>query len=425
MNSFEQANPHCLNHIFDASSSREVFASEDIVDANGVMLLAQGKPISADLKAKLDQRRLRAPLETTLSIADSLTTSMVFDQAQILMAGNPALTHFAGSRLALASLSRLRLVRLPGPIRLLLTLAHDRLPRSYQHALATTLICAGFAASARLSDTDTEILLVCGLLHDLGEMYLSPDYMTKSGGLNMSEWASVASHPLTGRAIAQEIGHLPEAVAKGIVEHHERMDGSGYPRMIDRTQIGFAGAIVGSADATAAMILRGEPGDAYQAALALRIIPEEFEYRSSSWIISTMRDLTGEAPRQTADPKIIQEALTRSSAAESAAARIAAGPLGSSVESRLTLHLLGNISKAGRSTGLSLLDSMGCSYEDAGGEAFCVARELIWRMRNLGRNLGIRLGSHEGRIMEAWAPLLEALSGGEAVQGATEPMAVT
>ena len=417
MSSFEQANPHCLNHIFDASSAREVLASEDIVDANGVMLLAQGKPISADLKEKLEQRRLRSPLETTLSIADSLTTGMVFEHAQTLMQAHPALVHFAGSRLALASLSRLRLVRLPGPIRLLLTLTHDRMPDSYQHALATTLICSGVAAAAKLSDTDTEILLVCALLHDLGEMYLSPDYMSKARSLNMAEWHEVASHPLTGRAIAHEIGRLPEGVAKGIVEHHERMDGSGYPRMVDRKQIGFAGAIVACADATSAMILRGEPGDAYQAALALRIVPEEFEYSSSSWIISSMRDLTGEAPAQTANPKIIQDALSRASAAESAAAVIAAGPLGSSTECRLALHLLGNITKAARSTGLTLLDSMGCGYEEAGGEAFCVARELIWRMRNLGRNLWIRVGGKEGRDIGAWAPLLAALSGENSVQG--------
>lgn len=409
MSVFNKTNPHCLNHIFD--TSHEIVASEDIVDGSGVKLLARGTKISRSLKDKLDQRVLRSPLETSLGINNGITTSQIYDHALELMEQNPILQNFTGNRAAMGCLSRIRLFNLPGPIQLLLTIAKDRLPGTYKHALATTLISAGIVNSMHLSDRDAEAVLLCALLHDLGEMYLSPDYLSKARRLSLSEWNDVAAHPIIGRAIALEFGRLPEAASRGIVEHHERLDGSGYPQMLSGAQIGIAGAIVACADATAAMVLRGTPGDAYQATLALRIIPEEFDRASVSFITSALKHACDETPSHGIDIKMIQESLSKSRAAQAAIDTIMTGPMRSSADSLLAQKILDNIAKSTKSTGLALIGAMENPQEGAEWETLCVAKELVWRMRNLGRNLWLRLEAKEKNISPLWRPLLAALAG--------------
>lgn len=91
-------------------------------------------------------RRLRSPLELSLSIEESVTTGIVDDDCLKSLEGNATLLHLAGSKAAQATLSRLRMVNLPGPIRLLLSAAYKGLDQNYRNALRTVCICAGFAA---------------------------------------------------------------------------------------------------------------------------------------------------------------------------------------------------------------------------------------------------------------------------------------
>jgi hypothetical protein len=67
------ANPHALNTIIQASEKRSIVASEDIFDERGVKLLARGQPISASLQQRLLERKLKAPLESNLAVADGVT----------------------------------------------------------------------------------------------------------------------------------------------------------------------------------------------------------------------------------------------------------------------------------------------------------------------------------------------------------------
>jgi HD-GYP domain-containing protein (c-di-GMP phosphodiesterase class II) len=80
----------------------------------------------------------------------------------------------------------------------------------------------------------TEAVTIAGLLHDVGKLGVPTRVLRKEGGLTEEEFAAIRLHPIRGLEIVGEIGFLTEALA-GIMHHHERMDGSGYP-------MGFAGA---------------------------------------------------------------------------------------------------------------------------------------------------------------------------------------
>ncbi|MGA3151141.1 MAG: HD-GYP domain-containing protein [Streptosporangiaceae bacterium] len=79
----------------------------------------------------------------------------------------------------------------------------------------------------------TEALMFAGMLHDVGKLGVPTTVLQKTGALTEEEYAAIQLHPMRGLEIVREIGFLNEALA-GIMHHHERIDGKGYP-------MGFAG----------------------------------------------------------------------------------------------------------------------------------------------------------------------------------------
>ena len=79
-----------------------------------------------------------------------------------------------------------------------------------------------------------EALQFAGMLHDVGKLGVPTKVLRKTGPLTEEEYAAIQLHPMRGLEIVREIGFLNEAL-NGIMHHHERMDGRGYP-------MGFAGA---------------------------------------------------------------------------------------------------------------------------------------------------------------------------------------
>jgi HD superfamily phosphohydrolase YqeK len=78
-----------------------------------------------------------------------------------------------------------------------------------------------------------EAVTFAGMLHDVGKLGVPTKVLQKDGALTEEEYAAIQLHPMRGLEIVGEIGFLNEALT-GIMHHHERMDGRGYP-------MGFAG----------------------------------------------------------------------------------------------------------------------------------------------------------------------------------------
>ncbi len=79
----------------------------------------------------------------------------------------------------------------------------------------------------------TEAIMFAGMLHDVGKLGVPTKVLQKTGPLTEEEFAAIQLHPMRGLEIVREIGFLNEALA-GIMHHHEKIDGTGYP-------MGFAG----------------------------------------------------------------------------------------------------------------------------------------------------------------------------------------
>jgi HD superfamily phosphohydrolase YqeK len=93
-----------------------------------------------------------------------------------------------------------------------------------------------------------EAIRFAGMLHDVGKLGVPTKVLQKTGKLTEEEYAAIQLHPMRGLEIIQEIGFLDEALA-GIMHHHERIDGRGYPMGLAGDEIPEFARVLAVADA--------------------------------------------------------------------------------------------------------------------------------------------------------------------------------
>ena len=93
-----------------------------------------------------------------------------------------------------------------------------------------------------------EAITYAGMLHDVGKLGVPTKVLQKSGPLTGEEFAAIQLHPMRGLEIVREIGFLDEALA-GIMHHHERVDGRGYPLGLAGDEIPEFARVIAVADA--------------------------------------------------------------------------------------------------------------------------------------------------------------------------------
>jgi hypothetical protein len=108
------------------------------------------------------------------------------------------------------------------------------------------------AAELRLAPERVEVLRYAATLHDVGKLGVPTRLLRKTGPLDEAEFEAVRLHPARGVEVVGEIAFLDEAYS-AILHHHERMDGSGYPKGLRGPQIPRFARIIAVADAFDAM----------------------------------------------------------------------------------------------------------------------------------------------------------------------------
>ncbi|MBN1376343.1 MAG: PAS domain S-box protein [Dehalococcoidia bacterium] len=103
-----------------------------------------------------------------------------------------------------------------------------------------------------LKEEEIEWLQVGALLHDIGKAAIPNTILSKPGKLTDEEWWLIRSHVMQGYEMLQGM-NLPPNVIEMVKNHHERLDGSGYPKGIRRNQLSLESRILGLCDVVEAM----------------------------------------------------------------------------------------------------------------------------------------------------------------------------
>lgn len=116
------------------------------------------------------------------------------------------------------------------------------------HAERVASIAAAIAKELRLDGDTVNAVRDSGFLHDVGKSGVSDNILVKPGKLTDDEMEEVRRHPVLGRFLLKPLGFQP-GVIEGVATHHERWDGSGYPRGLEAEEIPITGRILAVAEA--------------------------------------------------------------------------------------------------------------------------------------------------------------------------------
>jgi hypothetical protein len=406
--SFSVANQHALASILEASQTRSIIASRDIFDISGIKLWARDQPVSDALQRRLLDRQLRNPLESCLLAEDGVTAHTLVHAAEEQLARGTPLTVLLQPHAArlLKEISHLPLHSVP---QLLLTAAQASRPEAFEHAVQAMLLAGAMMDVHGGGVAELRLALLAGLLHDLGELYIDPRYGEgdPARGLDFVGYQQLVVHPHIGHLLIAQLTNYPGALARGIAEHHERLDGSGYPHLLRRDEVSPLGRMLAVTEAALGS-LRASPSMA-RASVALRVVPGEFDLY---WLAAIEAAARAEPPSQASITTAeVQGRLERLDSALQAAEREAATLLGQAesppLKNALALssHLLGRLRLGWNASGLWSASAV--SARDAA-EVEAIEDELIFRLRGIERAALLRAGelapgdaARLGRLCEA------------------------
>jgi len=117
-----------------------------------------------------------------------------------------------------------------------------------------------------------EGIRIGGTIHDIGKIKVPIRILNKSEMLTDNEWEQIKNHPVVGYELLKDLD-FPWQVAKMVLQHHERFDGSGYPSGLKNDEILMEASILAVADVIEAMA-NDRP---YRQSLGLEIALEEIE----------------------------------------------------------------------------------------------------------------------------------------------------
>ncbi|MBP2654082.1 MAG: rpfG 14 [Firmicutes bacterium] len=122
-----------------------------------------------------------------------------------------------------------------------------------RHAVDTGIIAGVLGRWLNLPIEQTKILVLCGLMHDIGKSQISRAILEKPGNLTCEERKTINLHPEYGYYMAKNIPGIISAVLYAILQHHERENGEGYPNKLVSRNIHPVAKIVAVADVYDAM----------------------------------------------------------------------------------------------------------------------------------------------------------------------------
>ena len=125
------------------------------------------------------------------------------------------------------------------------------------HSINVMAFALGFAACLEYPKAEAKNLGLCALLHDVGKTKINKDLLTAPRKLTDEEFEEIKSHTTTGYNVLRKCRFSEKSISLSALDHHEKLDGSGYPA--NKTRISKAAQIIGVIDCYEALTNNDRP----------------------------------------------------------------------------------------------------------------------------------------------------------------------
>lgn len=296
-------NIHYLGAIAQMASRREVLVTQSVYAEDGQLLFDKGSLLGADLLERLGTHRLQSPLEGHLLVAEAADIGALHvDMARLLSSDRLGQLMAADLGPDAAMLGRaLRHMVWPQQASFQMTVVREQLPSLYAHSLLMTGVALWLAIRAGWDEAQCARLAPAALLHDVGMLYMSSSWVNAAYKLNERERAQLAAHSITGSRVVQSMQAYDFNVEDAVLEHHERLDGSGYPRQLSAEAISPMGRILMVAEVVSAFFDKYTDMANERLSLMLRLNARRFPADAVAAVLALLQQETRPAPAMSQD----------------------------------------------------------------------------------------------------------------------------
>ena len=417
-------NEHYLDHVMNVAEERQVEATEDIYAENGMKLVAKGYAINKSMRERLIEHKLIKPLEDCMAVSDGVTGARCGKVAEQLLDTYPVLRAMCVSERRPGLVKLIADTTTSGRLQTLLTVYAEHRPGKLEHAVCVSLLAMNLAQRMMPGETDVlSVLLVAALSHDVGELYIDPRYLEKGARLGPREWRNIAAHPVIAHGLLKDLTGAAKPAATLIMDHHERLDGFGYPQGKRSGQLAEQSQILAVAEMLGGMMERGT-GVLQQADVAVKLIYGEFGRPVIDVVSKTFKECREVEAAEAGDD--LRDALQMSRAlgerlqgimalqAEYKTMFDRASPPFRALWAQ-AMERFGSIRKAWSSTGLDVQPDGAWLMQESSvmrREVAIILKEINWRLRELERELHSRVGRHAGGDLPLLERFLKEANGG-------------
>ncbi len=284
---------HYIRAVTELGDTTKVVASQDIYSRNGTKLVAAGVCITSALYQHLVRHLLLKPLDMSLSAENMVDADMLWRDVQELLQKSSKLVKMVGM---LDKGYRLRqlvaAIQLPLPLTFKLTVAREKFSDQYQHSLVILIMSVYLARCDGMSLAEEGNLAVAALFHDIGLLHIDPAFLGSAHRMNQAERRHLYAHPLSAYMLLREFPELPSSIAEAVLQHHEYMDGRGYPRGLSGLKISRYGQILAIAEISARFFeQRTAIGGGHELEVMLKLNSKQY----GSGLVGYLSILWGEA----------------------------------------------------------------------------------------------------------------------------------
>ncbi|CAM3721091.1 HD domain-containing protein [Paracidovorax anthurii] len=287
---------HYLRGVTDMAERVPVVTRDAIYTASGIKLVDKGARIDGRLYDRLVEHKLRDPIDRMLSAGDTVDVAAIEAVALAQCEGGGAglsalIARVLGGPGRL--LAPLRGLPLPPPLAFKLTVMRDQRPELFAHSVGVTLVALYLAIRCGWSERDATHLAAAALLHDVGVLHMDPVWRDPEHKVSGADRRHLVAHPITAMLMLRAQPDYPPSVGTAVLEHHERMDGSGYPRGLQGRDISPMGQILMLAEVVAAFFEKYHALAAQRLSLGLRLNHRKFPAQLVAFILPLLSDGRG------------------------------------------------------------------------------------------------------------------------------------
>lgn len=298
-----------LKAVTELGRKRPVVTSRAIYNDRGVKLLEGGVVVDATLYDRLVAHRLRSPLDECVDSEPAVTGAMLVQASRAVLAASPFFAQMAPpGRVRDMVLSAIEAIPLPRPLAFQLTLARETRPALFDHGVRAALLCAHLLREGGAPLHDITVAAAAGVMHDIGMLHVDPELLAPDQRLTGDARRPLYAHPLISSLQVERFHEYPREMARAVLEHHERLDGSGYPRGIDAGSMSPLGRVLSLAEVVSAMFDGERRHPEQRVSLLLRMSPLRYDPLLCRSIHRLVRGVPTPAQATTA---LVEESLHR------------------------------------------------------------------------------------------------------------------